>query len=110
MTASSATTLTLLTLGGIGATYIWRAVGVVFASRVKTDSPVFQWVTFVSYAMLGGLIARMIAMPIGPLIEASWITRLGAFAIGVAVFFLLGKRILPAVLIGVGLFILLQYL
>ncbi|MGA1695940.1 MAG: AzlD domain-containing protein [Gammaproteobacteria bacterium] len=102
-------TLILLTLGGIGATYVWRAVGVIFATKITTDSPVFLWVTVVSYAMLGGLIARMIVMPIGPLVEVSLTVRLLSFATGLACFFLTGKRIFPGVIIGVGLFIALQY-
>ena len=103
-------TVVVLTLGGIGATYIWRAMGVVFAARISTESAVFLWVTVVSYAMLGGLIARMIVMPIGPLGEASLTVRLVSFIAGLAFFFLSGKRIFPGVVTGVGLFILLQYL
>ena len=58
-----------------------------FAARIKSDSPAFQWVTFVSYAMLGGLIARMVILPIGPLMETPLLFRVLAFVIGVGVFF-----------------------
>ena len=78
-----------------------------FAARIKSDSPVFQWVTFVSYAMLGGLIARMVILPIGPLMETPLLCRALAFVIGVGVFFGVGKRVLPAVFVGVATFILL---
>ena len=78
-----------------------------FAARIKSDGPVFQWVTFVSYAMLGGLIARMVILPIGPLMETPLLFRALAFVIGVGVFFVAGKRVLPAVFIGVASFILL---
>jgi len=76
-----------------------------FAARIKSDSPVFQWVTFVSYAMLGGLIARMVILPIGPLMETPLLFRVLAFVIGVGVFFGVGKRVLPAVFVGVATFI-----
>ena len=107
MTDSPGDVLALLTIGAIVGTYVWRATGVIFAARVNVDGPVFQWVTFVSYAMLGGLIARMVILPIGPLMETSLIYRTLAFAIGVGLFFALGRRILPAVFIGVGSFIIL---
>ncbi len=105
MTTVSYFGLTLLTLGAILGTYFWRGMGVLFASRVNSTGAIFQWVTFVSYAMLGGLIARMVVLPIGPLEETSLGIRSLAFAIGVTVFLLLGRRVLPAVLIGVGSFI-----
>ena len=105
MTDLSGNALVLLTLGAIAGTYIWRCAGVMFAARVKSDGPVFQWVTFVSYAMLGGLIARMVILPIGPLMETPLLFRSLAFIIGLGMFFLLGRRVLPAVFIGVASFI-----
>jgi len=107
MTDSSGFALVLLTLGAIAGTYIWRGAGVMFAARVNSDGPVFQWVTFVSYAMLGGLIARMVILPIGPLMETPLLFRALAFVIGVGVFFSLGRRVLLAVFIGVASFIVL---
>ena len=83
MNESSAVALLLLTGGAIVGTYLWRGAGVMFAARIKSDSPVFQWVTFVSYAMLGGLIARMVILPIGPLMETPLLCRALAFVIGV---------------------------
>jgi branched-subunit amino acid transport protein len=97
--------LTLITVGAIAGTYVWRGIGVMFAARIKSDGPVFQWVTFVSYAMLGGLIARMVILPIGPLLETPLLVRALAFVIGVGVFFGVGKRVLPAVFTGVASFI-----
>lgn len=105
MTELPGNALVLLTLGAIAGTYIWRCAGVMFATRVKSDDPVFQWVTFVSYAMLGGLIARMVILPIGPLMETPLLFRSLAFVIGLGMFFLLGRRVLPAVFIGVASFI-----
>ena len=105
MTDLPGNVLALLTLGAIAGTYIWRWAGVMFAARVKSDGPVFQWVTFVSYAMLGGLIARMVILPIGPLMETPLLFRFLAFVIGVGLFFVLGRQVLPAVFIGVASFI-----
>ena len=105
MTELPGNALAILTLGAIAGTYIWRWAGVMFAARVKSDGPVFQWVTFVSYAMLGGLIARMVILPIGPLMETPLLFRSLAFVIGLGMFFALGRRVLPAVFIGVASFI-----
>ena len=105
MTDLPGNALALLTLGAIAGTYIWRWAGVMFAARVKSDDPVFQWVTFVSYAMLGGLIARMVILPIGPLMETPLLFRALAFVIGLGMFFALGRRVLSAVFIGVASFI-----
>ena len=105
MTDLPGNALALLTLGAIAGTYIWRWAGVMFAARVNSDGPVFQWVTFVSYAMLGGLIARMVILPIGPLMATPLLFRFLAFVIGVGLFFALGRQVLPAVFIGVASFI-----
>jgi branched-subunit amino acid transport protein len=95
----------LVTLGAIGATYLWRGLGVLFASRINHEGAVFQWVTCVSYAMLGGLIARMIVLPIGPLTQTPLAFRVFGVTVGLAVFFLLGRRVLLAVCAGVATFI-----
>ena len=102
MTTVSYFGLALLTLGAILGTYFWRGMGVLLASRVNSAGAVFQWVTFVSYAMLGGLIARMVVLPIGPLEETSLLIRSLAFAIGVTVFLLLGRRVCPPDLLGLA--------
>ncbi len=92
---------------GIAATFFWRALGVVFSARIDPESAIFQWVSCVSYAMVSGLIARMIIMPMGVLAETPLSDRLAATAFAFAVFFLWRKRVLPGVLGGVAAFILL---
>lgn len=95
----------LLLGGAIAGTYIWRGLGVVFASRIDPAGPVFQWITCVSYAMLAGLIARMVLLPVGPLTETPLAYRVAGIAVGFAVFYLLGRRIMPAVGAGLAAFI-----
>ncbi len=99
-----------LLLLAIGATYVWRGLGVLFSARIDPQGPVFQWVTCVSYAMLAGLVARMIVLPLGGLAEAPLIDRLAATAVGFAVFFLVRRNILVGVGAGVAVFIVLQAL
>ena len=95
----------LVVLLGIAATYLWRGLGVVFSSRIDPESAVFQWVSCVSYAMVAGLIARMILMPLGVLAETPLFDRLAATALAFAVFFLWRRRIFPGVLAGVVAFV-----
>ena len=102
--------LWLLVALGIAATYLWRGLGVVVAARLDPDGPLVAWVTCVSYAMLAGLVARMVVMPFGALAGTPLGHRLGATAAGFAVFYLTRGRILPGVAAGVGCFIALQAL
>ena len=55
--------LILCTLG----TYAWRGLGVLLAGRLEPDSDLFRWVSCVAYAMIAGLVMRLIVMPGGPL-------------------------------------------
>ena len=102
--------LWLLLSGAIAGTYLWRGLGVVLASRINPAGPIFQWITCVSYAMLSGLIARMVLLPVGPLVESPLLIRVIGIAIGLGVFFLFGRRVLPAVFAGLIAFIALTLL
>ncbi len=93
--------LWLVVLGAILATYFWRFLGTLLARKISSESIFFQWITCVSYAMLAGLIARMIFLPVGPLIDVSLWIRLAGTVIGLAVFFFLGRQVLTSV--GAGL-------
>ena len=63
-----------LVLLSAAATYFWRGLGVLLSARIDPEGPIFQWVTCVSYAMLAGLISRMIILPLGslPSIPRHW--------------------------------------
>ena len=74
--------------------------GVLFSTRIDPQGAVFQWVTCVSYAMLAGLISRMIVMPLGLLAEVPLIDRLAAVAIAFLVFFGGRRRVLAGVAAG----------
>ena len=99
------TYLWLLLAGAIAGTYIWRGFGVAFSSRINTDGRTFKWVTCVSYAMLAGLIARMIFIPVGPLVETSLVYRVTGMIVGLCVFFLTNRQVLPGVGAGLAVFI-----
>jgi len=102
--------LWLLLFGAIAGTYLWRGLGVILASRINPSGPIFQWITCVSYAMLSGLIARMVLLPVGPLVESPLLIRVIGIAVGLGVFFLFGRRVLRSVFAGLIAFIALTLL
>jgi branched-subunit amino acid transport protein len=89
--------------GTVIGTYLWRALGVSFSGRINTDSEVFVWVTCVTYAMVAGLVFRIMLLPVGMLADLSLEIRLLASAAGIAVMIWPHKRLgglVPGLLVG----------
>ncbi len=80
--------LWLIVLGCAAATFIWRALGVVVVKRIDAHGTFFQWITCVSYAMVAGLVFRMIIMPESELAAVSLTTRIAAVAFSIDAYFL----------------------
>jgi branched-subunit amino acid transport protein len=94
---------TILIVGAL-ATYTWRGLGVLLSGQIDADGPVFRWVGCVAFAVLAGMIARMILLPVGPLTQTDWWVRLGATAAAVAAFYLSRRNVPLAIAVGgVGL-------
>lgn len=96
--------LWLLLLLAVAATYLWRGLGVALSARIDPQGATFQWVSCVSHAMLAGLIARMIVLPLGGLAVTPLVDRLAALVLGFAVYFLARRNTLAAVAAGTLLF------
>ena len=94
-----------LVIGAILATYIWRFFGALFSKRIDPDGAAFQWITCVSYAMLAGLISRMILMPVGQLENVPLWIRLVGVIVGIGVFFIAKKQVLIGVSAGLLVFL-----
>jgi branched-subunit amino acid transport protein len=92
-----------IVLVGALATYAWRGVAVAAGGRLKIDSAAVQWFGAVTFALVAALIARMILLPIGSLTATGLGLRLGAAALGVAVYFLFRRNLLLGVGAGAGL-------
>jgi branched-subunit amino acid transport protein len=90
----------LLLVAAAAATYASRGLGVALSGRIDPGSPLFAWIGLVTYALLAGLVARMILLPIGPLQETSLFARLLAAGIGAALFFLTRRNLLVGVASG----------
>jgi len=83
------------------ATYASRFIGVLFSGRIRVEDPVFEWVTAVAYALLAGLVVRMILIPIGTLESVDVTVRAGAGLVALVVFFVTRRNLLLGVLAGV---------
>ncbi len=100
-------TISLALVGAALATYAARGLGVAFARRLSVDNPLFQWVSCVAYAMLAGLISRLILLPAGPLAETARVDRVAAAVLALAIFFLTRRNLPLGAAAGVGALVLL---
>lgn len=84
-------------------TYAWRALGVLLSGKLTQDSPLFRWITCVTYAMVAALVVRIIVLPVGLLAEISLAHRLIATGIALALMLTLRNGLVPALATGTGL-------
>ena len=91
------------------ATYGWRGLGVALSGRIDPEGPVFEWVACVAYALLAGLIARMIIFPVGPLAETAMAVRVASAVIALAIFFATRRNLALGVAAGAGALVLLTW-
>lgn len=82
------------------ATYASRAAGAFLSGKIGTESPVIDWITCVTYALLAGLVVRMIWMPVGALASTPDWMRFAAAGTGLAVFVIARKSVGLGVLSG----------
>lgn len=88
-------------------TYAWRWLGVALSGRIDANGAVIRWVGAVAYALLAGLIARMIVLPQGPLEGTAITDRVAASAVAVVIFFITRRNVLAGVTAGAGVLVLL---
>ena len=92
--------LWLIVLACGAATFVWRALGVLVTRRIDANGAFFRWITCVSYAMVAGLIFRMIVMPESELANVSLPIRMTAVGCAFAAYFLFKRRLVAGVLAG----------
>ena len=101
--------LWLLVIAGTIATYAWRALGVLLSGRIRVESELFSWIACVAYAMIAGLVARILLMPTGVLAETLVVDRLGACIVALIVYRLTHKNLLLGVTGGMLAIMLLAF-
>jgi branched-subunit amino acid transport protein len=83
---------TLLAIAcGLG-TYLWRGLGVAVSARIRPASELFAWIGCVAFAMLAGLISRVVLIPSGALEHTALWQRLAATGFALAAYFLFTKK------------------
>ena len=91
---------TLLAICGL-ATYLWRGAGVLMSSGINARSEVFTWISCVAYAIIAGVVSRMLLMPTGILSETTLLERsLGSAASALVYFGLTRRNLFAGVLAG----------
>lgn len=88
--------LTLL-IAGVLANECWRWAGVAAGSRLDLNGQPFLWVRAVALALVSGLVSRMVLFPAGALANVPLAIRLGAFAGGIALYFLARRNLAAGV-------------
>lgn len=96
------TELWLLVIACSIATYFWRGLGVLLSGRIRVDGEIFKWITCVAYAMVAGLVSRILVMPTGMLAETMFIDRFAACVLALAAYHLTRRNLLVAVAVGVA--------
>ena len=94
----------------IAVSYLWRALGVAISGRIDPEGEFCLWIHCVAYAMLAGLVSRMLFLPSGAFAESDIWVRLAAVGVALAVFFALKRNLLVGIVAGVAAFALLQYM
>lgn len=98
---AQAADLWFLVVGSAGATYVWRGLGVALSGRVRVESELFNWIACVAYAMVAGLIMRIIVMPSGLLAQSFLADRLLACAVALVAFYASRRNLFIGVITGV---------
>ena len=97
--------LWLLMLVCASATYLWRGLGVLLSGRLEPDSALFEWISCVAYALIAGLIARIIIVPPGLLAQTALEERLLACVFAFVAYRLSRGNMFVGLLSGVFFFI-----
>lgn len=87
-------------------TYLWRGLGVLLSGRIRVESEIFRWIACVAYAMVAGLVARIVVMPTGMLADTALTERLIACAIALAAYYASRRNLLIGVGAGVAAIVL----
>jgi branched-subunit amino acid transport protein len=74
------------------ATYAFRGFGALLSGSLRAEGEAFAWVSCVAFAMIAGLIARMLLMPTGVLAEITPAERAIGTGVALAAYFALTRR------------------
>lgn len=101
--------LVLTLLCGL-ATYFWRGMAVLLSGKLTLDSELFRWVECVAYAMVAGLMMRIVLLPSGVLADSPVAIRIAGCVIALAAYRLFKRNLLAGLGAGVAFFVGAAYL
>jgi hypothetical protein len=90
----------LVVLAGFLPTEIWRSLAVVFVRGLDEDSELLILVRAVATALLAAVVARIVLIPPGELVAVPLLIRVGAVAVGFAVYVATRRSVLLGILAG----------
>lgn len=102
--ASEPATVWLAIAAASAGTVFWRLLGIVLAGHIDIEGGLYRWVSAVAYAMVAGLIARVLIMPAGGAPPDEMAMRAGALGVGLFVWWVMGRSVLGGLAAGVGTF------
>lgn len=92
------------------ATGVWRLAGALLVDRLDEGGAFFAWMTAIAYAMVAGLMARMVLTPAGVVEPTEILLRFAAAAVGFGIWFWRGRAVMAGLLAGVLAYGLLSWL
>lgn len=90
----------VVVLVGFLPTEIWRSLAILVGRRIAEGSELLIWVRAVATALLAAVVARLIFVPTGALVEVPLWLRIGCVAAGLAAFFLVRRSVFAGVMVG----------
>ena len=102
--------LTAMIIGCGAGSFLWRGIGVWVADRVDVRGEWFRWVSCVAFAMIAGLVCRVVLLPVGELAQSSLWRRIAGVAIALIAYRIGRKSMLIGVLTGAAALPLLEWL
>jgi len=99
----------LLVVFGFLPSEIWRVLAVFAVQGLDEGAEVLIWVRAVATALLAGIVAKIVLHPSGALQHVPLMGRSAALIFAIAMFFVLKRRVIPAVLCGEAALILIGW-
>ena len=93
----------LAVLCAILGTLIWRAAGVMIASRIPAEGPIMSWVNTMAYALVAAVLLLIFVYPIGVLATTNLDQRVVGLATGLLMMSCT-KRLILSLFCGVSAF------
>ncbi len=90
----------VVVLAGFLPTEVWRSLAILAGRRLQEGSEALLWVRAVATALLAAVVARLIFVPTGVLVEVPLWLRLACIAAGLAAFALSRRSVFVGVLVG----------